>query len=580
MALLPIIERELRVALRKGQPARRRVKVAMIAAGGALLYTFLAQIGGSNRAGAHLHLIFCLAGFYTVIRAPQLTAGLFSKERREQTLGLLFLSGLSAGEVFLSKLVSAVAIAFTDLLAIFPMLALPFLMGGVSFEVFLATITCLPNLLLFALTVSLLASVLTEDDGAAVLLSLLLAAAVCAVPPALSLAQVTFGGGAAPRKWWLLLSPAYGPWLMLVRFGGGKNVDFWRNAVVTLAWSSVFLGLAAFRLTRLWRDRPETGGEDLWKQRWRRWTHGTVNWRRGLAHRWLEVNPIAWLAARDRKPQSTACFMVGVMLGIWMIGLLVWRTRWASIPNFFIIATLLNLALRWLIYYTAAAGLGNRRVDGSYELVLTTPVNPGEIVWGQLESLREHFGRVCRGVFLFEMALMIGGLMIRDWDGPALFVYFTIWGGLLVWAWRQARYPGGALLAMWAGLNSGRAAHAAWRAFGLNSWVWIWVIFNLRRGFSRFPMFPTGSLVEVIFAAIGLYLLAAYLVRPPQTLNMIERRLVREFREIVREPLPDPADPRFKLWKVYERFPWGWSLIQQQLHERVARGRVKGTRPI
>ena len=180
MALLPIIERELRVALRKGQPARRRVKVAMIAAGGALLYTFLAQIGGSNRAGAHLHLIFCLAGFYTVIRAPQLTAGLFSKERREQTLGLLFLSGLSAGEVFLSKLVSAVAIAFTDLLAIFPMLALPFLMGGVSFEVFLATITCLPNLLLFALTVSLLASVLTEDDGAAVLLSLLLAAVVCA----------------------------------------------------------------------------------------------------------------------------------------------------------------------------------------------------------------------------------------------------------------------------------------------------------------------------------------------------------------------------------------------------------------
>ena len=47
--------------------------------------------------------------------------------------------------------------------------------------------------------------------------------------------------------------------------------------------------------------------------------------------------------------------------------------------------------------------------------------------------------------------------------------------------------------------------------------------------------------------------------------------LVREFREIGREPLPDPTDPRFKKWDVHERFPWGWGLVQQQLHERLAR---------
>jgi hypothetical protein len=49
------------------------------------------------------------------------------------------------------------------------------------------------------------------------------------------------------------------------------------------------------------------------------------------------------------------------------------------------------------------------------------------------------------------------------------------------------------------------------------------------------------------------------------------RRLIREFREIVREPLPDPSDPRFKTWNVLERFPWGWGMVQQQLHERVVR---------
>jgi hypothetical protein len=35
------------------------------------------------------------------------------------------------------------------------------------------------------------------------------------------------------------------------------------------------------------------------------------------------------------------------------------------------------------------------------------------------------------------------------------------------------------------------------------------------------------------------------------------RRLIGEFREIVREPVPDPSDPRFKKWNTRERFPWG-----------------------
>jgi hypothetical protein len=35
--------------------------------------------------------------------------------------------------------------------------------------------------------------------------------------------------------------------------------------------------------------------------------------------------------------------------------------------------------------------------------------------------------------------------------------------------------------------------------------------------------------------------------------------------------VPDSRDPRFKKWNVRERFPWGWELVQQQLHERLAR---------
>jgi hypothetical protein len=39
--------------------------------------------------------------------------------------------------------------------------------------------------------------------------------------------------------------------------------------------------------------------------------------------------------------------------------------------------------------------------------------------------------------------------------------------------------------------------------------------------------------------------------------GVCETRLIGQFRDIVREPLPEPSDPRFKKWLMRERFPWG-----------------------
>jgi hypothetical protein len=89
----------------------------------------------------------------------------------------------------------------------------------------------------------------------------------------------------------------------------------------------------------------------------------------------------------------------------------------------------------------------------------------------------------------------------------------------------------------------------------------------------------TGSTVELaLVCGAGLIFLIIYLVKRSGLLveaNRWERRLALEFREIVREPLPDPTDPRFKKWKVRERFPWGWDPARHQLHERLARRRAQ-----
>lgn len=295
MACLPLIERELRVALRKQRPAQGRLKVAVLAAGGSVLFLLLGALTGSRGLGRNLEQCLYLAGLYFVLRAPMLTAGVLAGERRNQTLGLLFLSGLGAGEVFASKFLSSALVAFTNLLAIFPMLALPFLLGGVSFDLFLATICVLPALMLFALALSLLASVLTREDGAAVVLAVVLGAVLCALTPTIYLAQSHFSPGARPSLWWWRLSPAYGPYLLWTGFRSGfrpgERAEFWPNLALTLGWSALALGAAAFALKRLWREReveePSTG----WRERWRKFVHGDREGRQRLARAWLEVNP-------------------------------------------------------------------------------------------------------------------------------------------------------------------------------------------------------------------------------------------------------------------------------------------------
>jgi ABC-type transport system involved in multi-copper enzyme maturation permease subunit len=206
MVCLPLIERELRVAVRKQRPASGRFWVAAFSAGGSMLFLLLGALTDNRILGRRLEQFLFVAGLYFVLRAPMLTAGALAEERRNQTLGLLFLSGLGPWEVFASKFLSSALIAFTNLLAIFPMLALPFLIGGVSYDLFVAIVCALPVLMLFVLAVSLLASVLTREDGAAFVLANTLGALLCVLTPAIYLAQSRFSLRAAPSRWWLQLT--------------------------------------------------------------------------------------------------------------------------------------------------------------------------------------------------------------------------------------------------------------------------------------------------------------------------------------------------------------------------------------
>jgi hypothetical protein len=220
-------------------------------------------------------------------------------------------------------------------------------------------------------------------------------------------------------------------------------------------------------------------------------------------------------------------------------------------------------------------------------------LSPTDIVWGTLEALHLHFRALANFVLGLNGLMMLGGLATRHWSRGALTVYFLVWLFLLAWTWSLDRRLGRVLPAMWAGLNCARPARAVISVSGLKSLSWIlFNVLQLGRGSKGFPGFPDGSRGELVTCSLValIWVLELWLRSFTRTIHVPDltwkpqtklwsegaattcaTRLIREFREIVREPLPDPTDPRFKEWDMRERFPWGWALVQEQLHERLAR---------
>ena len=70
--------------------------------------------------------------------------------------------------------------------------------------------------------------------------------------------------------WWLRLSPGYGSYLVwkgfYSGFGPGEQTEFWLNLALTVAWSAVAIGVAAFALKRLWRDQETEAPPSVWRE--------------------------------------------------------------------------------------------------------------------------------------------------------------------------------------------------------------------------------------------------------------------------------------------------------------------------
>ena len=134
MTFLPIVERELRVASRWTGTYWTRFFAAL----GAMLIFLAILLGGNSRrppsmlAQEMFRITSMMVWFGCICVGVFQTADCLSSEKREGTMGLLFLTDLRGFDVVLGKLAATSLTSFYGLLSTIPVLAMPLLMGGVT----------------------------------------------------------------------------------------------------------------------------------------------------------------------------------------------------------------------------------------------------------------------------------------------------------------------------------------------------------------------------------------------------------------------------------------------------------------
>ena len=262
----PVVQRELREGARR--TFNHWLRGGAAAAATLIVWAVVANTE-EPAATVGLWLFACLRAlllWLICLIVPSMTADCLAREKREGTLGLLFLTPLTSMGIVLGKGMVLALRALTLWLAVLPMLAIPFLLGGIGrTDVFraIATEFCATILCLAA---GLLASSVAKSRGFAFLLALVLAAGfvlalavglfACLViqsylPPNIGLFGAIWAVGLVPLPpdvtgfWFrsLVIPAAFWHWTL------GSGI------LVSLLFFLVVARFSAWCIDRSWRDK-------------------------------------------------------------------------------------------------------------------------------------------------------------------------------------------------------------------------------------------------------------------------------------------------------------------------------------
>lgn len=495
MKFLPIAERELRVAARRPSTYWLRFSVP---AGLLILaaWVFLASRRDSQRE-IGMMIFYTLTGgltLYALTAGLRSTADSLAEEKRDGTLGLLFLTDLRGYDVVIGKLLANSLSVFYGVLAVLPILALPLLMGGVAVAEFGRLALVLVNTLFFSLCAGMLASALCQQARVATVVTFGLILLITAGIPALGLLEWKL------RNWqgnylypFVVSSPVFS-------YVSGVDQPFKRGLGQWFFWSVgvvhlcgwVFLVLASRIVRTSWQDKPATVRGLQWRG-WRQQVlEGDVEARNYFRTRLLDRNAIFWLAARPRWRGLGAWVPLAIAVGAWGWGYYKMGDDWLHPGVYAVTAVLLGLTLKVMIGAEAGRRFLEDRKIGAMELLLSTSLTVPDILRGQWLALQRQFLLPIWVTFGVVITLWLVGANHSHMSGNERPYWLWVgFGGMVMFFADSIALT---WMGMWLGLSAKNPRHAFGAAIApilTLPWLGIAIVatvinllpFEMRRGF-------------------------------------------------------------------------------------------------
>jgi len=439
MNVFPVIVRELRAQARQPFSYSLRILGVLALLGGgaafALRAPFAANLGGTLFAYLHRTLFFAIW-----ILVPLSTADCISRERREGTLGLLFLTPLKPADIVIAKSLAHGLRALTILVAVLPVLTIPFLLGGLSWQQ--AAVSAVVNVtsVCWSLAAAIVASAVCRKGLRAMVISMMFA--LCAF---IALVYVTgysvvrpmsstpgwfstrvdytwllgFGVTGISSRSWSTFTPSFSPGFIPAF---SPNLLLWgvvQSLLVALLVLAAAVLLAASQIRHSWREEPPPVWMQWWQKKFCTPVVATVLYRQWM--RWkLRRNPIGWLEQRTWQGRLVTWSWFAVITSIY--------SAYFTDKMFFKNFSGFQETMAWLmmgsIALSAAGSFRRERETRVLELLLVAPLTTGQIIGGRLRGLW--------GQFLPALAMLLGIWLYFDAifkshsaAGPVLFFSVT-----------------------------------------------------------------------------------------------------------------------------------------------------------
>lgn len=456
MRLLPIVDRELRVAARRRSAFWVRVGAALTAVGvGAGPLWLGGDWSGATSQGRQLfELLTQLTFGLCAVAGPLLTADSLSEEKREGTLGLLFLTDLRPHDVVLGKLAAGSLAALFGLLAVLPVVALSLLLGGVTLGEFGRVALVLLNSLWFSLAGATLMSALCQEARSAFALTGLLLFLSLYVSPWVNATLAS----ASPWVWleFGLTSPVAALRAAPAAAYAVAPAAFWVALSGTHLTAWLMLAAAARWTGQAWREATTWTLSAAWRERARNLLLGEAAARQALRQRLLERNPMLWLGSRQQLKRSLLWGLTGSAVAVWLGIRVASNWQFWSGGTSLLVAWSLQAMLKWLAASEAAWRFAEDRRSGALELLLTTGLGQDNIVRGQLLAMRRLFGGPVLAILGAQAVLLLTG---EPWTSTEVWVPTVVTMGLFVWDMPTLAWAG-----MWYSVSSRRPQLASLRA--------------------------------------------------------------------------------------------------------------------